>query len=768
MYATVLIDISSKQLNRLFDYKIPLHLEKKIKKGMRVVVDFNNGFRLAYVVGIKDTSKYATKDVLYPLDDKPIISSSQFKIIEHLQTKSFATFLDCFERVVPNALHGRYEYTFEVINEDKLDEKLYPYVKNNKINIKEIAEDDFLMFNKELEKGNIIKTTTIKDKIKSSYKRMLFINDLNVKLTNKQQLIVDSLSRPKFEDELIEEGHSKNIINRLIKNKVLTFELVESYKEYTQEFDLNEDVFNLTSEQENAVKKIDLNKASKNLLYGPPGSGKTEVYLRLVDKVLKAGKQALILVPEISLIPQMVSRVKGRFSLEVAVYHSRLTAKQRYDAYRMVKSNHAKIIVGTRSSIFLPNDNFGIIILDEAHDMSFIQKTSPYYDTKEIAYLLSEVKKIPVILGTATPTISLYYNANLGKLKLLKLSEPIYKNNVKIKIVDMKEELKKGNLSMFSNELKLAIEKTLQKNEQIIILVNRRGYAPFVMCRACGFTYICPTCNISLTYHQKDNVLKCHHCNYQTPFTKSCSFCKSSSVRPVGFGSEQVEEQLLKEFVNAKVIRMDSDTTTKKDSHDELLTKFLNNEANILVGTQMISKGHHFTNVSLVVVMLADQMLKLSSYLANENTYNLLTQHIGRIRKKDGTAILQAYDTDHYVLNSIVSKDFNEYYNKELDTRRLLRLEPFYNVVKITFKGLNERRTYLDLERLKNNFISRNTQIESFGPSENFRFYVNKRYHYSVTFKIPKSFKIDNLMSYFDKKYTKEYLIDIDYYPEMI
>lgn len=768
MYATVLIDISSKQLNRLFDYKIPLHLQKDIKKGMRVVVNFNNAVRLAYVVDIVKTSKYANKEVLYALDKKPIISNSQFKIIEHLQKKSFATFLDCFERVVPNALHGRYEYTFKVNNKKEIDTRLYPYIKNNNVNIKEIKEEDFVVFNKELEKGNLTKLTTIKDKIKRNYQRKLFIINDDKKLTVKQQLIIDDLKEPKLEEELLKLGHTKNIINRLINNEVLGYELIPLYKTYDQEFNLSEDVLKLTEDQQKAINKVSFKKPSRNLLYGPPGSGKTEVYLRLIEQVLKEDKQALIMVPEISLIPQMVSRVKGRFSLDVAVYHSRLTPRQRYDAYRMVKSNDVKIIIGTRSSIFLPNDNLGIIILDEAHDLSYIQKTSPYYDTKEISYLLSEIKNIPVILGTATPTISLYFDATLNKINLLKLSKPIYDSEVKIKIVDMKEELKQGNLSMFSYELKEAIRKTLDKDEQIIILVNRRGYAPFVMCRSCGFTYKCPTCNVSLTYHQKNNLLKCHHCNYETPFNSTCSFCKKKAVKPVGFGSEQVEEQLKKEFSNAKVIRMDSDTTTKKDSHDKLLTKFLNKEANILVGTQMISKGHHFENVSLVVVMLADQMLKLSSFLANENTYNLLTQHIGRIRKKDGLAILQAYDTEHYVLNSIIKKDFNLYYKEELETRRLLRLEPFYNVVKVTFKGLNDSKTYRDLERLKNNLISRNTQIEAFGPSEDFRFYVGQRYHYSVTFKIPKSFNIDSLMNYFDRRYTKEYFVDIDYYPELI
>lgn len=768
MYATVVIDISSKQLNRLFDYKIPPHLQSKVKKGMRVVVDFNNSKRLAYVVEVLKTSKHSTKEVLYVLDEKPILTNVQLKMIEYLQNKSFSTYVESFRAVVPEALHGKYEYSFEIINEDKIPLEFSSAIKGNSLDITKIKEEDFNLLHNLIRNGFIKKHVDIKNKLKISYTKKVFIINKDKKLTVKQEAIVNDLSEPKLIEELIASGHTKNIINRLINNGVLGFELIETFKEHTQTFNLKEEVFNLTKEQEKAVNDVDLDREGRYLLFGPPGSGKTEVYLRLIEKVLEMEKQVLILVPEISLIPQIVSRIKERYSDDIAVYHSSLTAKTRYDTYRKVKDQKVKIVVGTRSSIFLPIDKLGLIVLDEAHDMSYIQKNAPYYDAKELSFLLSQIKKIPVVLGTATPTVSLYYEADLGKLQMLKLSKPIIEKKVKMKLIDMKEELIQGNLSMFSQDLREAIIETLKKGEQIIILVNRRGYAPFVLCRTCGFVYKCPTCDVSLVYHKKDNSLKCHHCGYNQKMATSCTICKTNSVKPVGFGSEQVEEELKIEFPQVKVIRMDSDTTRKRGSHDRLLTKFLNKEADILLGTQMVSKGHHFENVSLVVVMLADQMLKLSSYLANEKTYNLLTQHIGRIRKHDGLAILQAYDTNHYVLDSILKGDFKTYYEKELSTRKLLKLEPLYNVVKITFKGKEINKTYKDLERLKNNFIVRNTQIEGFGPSENYMFYLNGRYHYSVTFKIPKSFNIDSLMNYFDRKYAKEYLIDIDYYPEII
>lgn len=768
MYATVVVDISSKQLNRLFEYKIPPHLTHKVKKGMRVVVDFNNRKRLAYVVNVVKTSKHSTKEVLYVLDDKPILTNVQLKMIEYLQKKSFSTYVETFQAVVPEALHGKYEYSFEIINPKEIPSQFNSAIKDKTLDIKKIKEEDFNLLYNLISKGYIKKHVDIKNKLKITYTKRVFIKNKNKRLTLKQEAIVNALNEPTLINKLIAQGYSKNIIERLINNGVLGYELVETFKEHKQMFNLEEDVFELTVEQQKAVSDVNLNKSGRYLLYGPPSSGKTEVYLRLIEKVLKLEKQVLVLVPEISLIPQMVSRIKERYSHDVAVYHSGLTAKTRYDTYRKIRDQKVKIIVGTRSSIFLPIDKLGLIILDEAHDMSFIQKNPPYYDAKDLSFLLSEIKNCPVVLGTATPTVSLYYEADLGILKMLRLSKPIIKKEVKIKLIDMKEELIQGNLSMFSNDLKAAINETLQKGEQIIILVNRRGYAPFVLCRTCGFVYKCPTCDVSLVFHKKNNSLKCHHCGYSQQMSTTCVACKTNSVRPVGFGSEQVEEELQIEFPGVKVIRMDSDTTSRRGSHDKLLTKFLNKEADVLLGTQMVSKGHHFENVSLVVVMLADQMLKLSSYLANEKTYNLLTQHIGRIRKHDGKAILQAYDTTHYVLESIVKKDFKAYYEKELSTRKLLKLEPIYNVVKVTFKGKEISKTYRDLEKLKNNFISRNTQIEGFGPSEDYMFYLNGRYHYSVTFKIPKSFNIDSLMNYFDRKYAKEYLIDIDYYPEII
>ncbi|NLN50859.1 MAG: primosomal protein N' [Acholeplasmataceae bacterium] len=768
MYATVVLDISTKQLNRLFDYKIPLDLIKEIEVGMRVVVDFNNRKRLAYVVKISKTSKHATKEILYSLDSSPTLTKTQLKLINFLQQKAFSSYIKAFKTAIPQGLHGRYEYQIKVVKPEMLKTGFEKYVQNGLIDLNAILEKDFKELNRLLKTGVLEKQTIIKERYKTTYTRELFLKNVNYKLTLKQQQIVAALTTPKLEKELLDAGYSKNIIDRLITRGVIGFKKVTDYYLASQKFKLEEEVLKLTAEQQKAVETVSFKEPKRYLLFGPPASGKTEVYLRLIEKALQAKLQTLVLVPEIALVPQMVARIKDRFSVAVATYHSDLTGRQKRDTYLKIKKEEIPIVVGTRSAIFLPLEKLGLIVLDEAHDLSYIQKTAPYYDAKEIAYLLADLKKCPVIFGTATPSVVMYYNLKVGKMKLLKLSEPIIKQNLEIKLIDMKKEFISSNLSMFSRELKRAIVHSLNNKEQIIILVNRRGYAPFTLCRNCGFVHRCPTCQLSLVYHKKTNRLVCHHCGYNISYSSSCPVCKQTKIKPVGFGTEQVQEALEAEFENIRVIRMDQDTTGEKGSHDQILTAFYNYEADVLLGTQMISKGHHFERVGLVAVLLAEQMLRLSSYLANEKAYNLISQHIGRLRKEAGLALIQSYEPNHFVLKSIVESDFELYYQEELKVRRALKLEPFYNVIKITFKGKEANKTYNLLNNIKRNIIAKNSQIAALGPTESYIFYSNKRYHYNLTLSVPKQFKIASLMNYFDLKYTKEYLIEIDYYPDQI
>lgn len=768
MIATVILDITTKKLNKSFDYNVPNHLINKIKIGKRVVVPFNNQKRLAYVIQIKKESQFANKDISYVLDENPILTRTQLEIIEHIKENSFSSYSLTFKTVVPKSLHANYDYEFICLDESKLPIEFKILIKNNKISLKDITEDQQSLFN-QLVKDNIIrKQTIISATPKIYYDKLLKINKTDRNVTEKQQQIISRIDKPTFKSELLEEGYSKNIINRLIKNKIITFKLVETYLPTTSNFSLNESKVPLTNEQKDIINSIKFNQYNKYLVVGPPASGKTEIILRLIKNTLKENKQVLILVPEIGLIPQMASRVKDRFNINPTIYSSNLSNRQRYESYKQVLNNEAKIIIGVRSSIFLPFKDLAAIFIDEAHDLSYIQKNMPYYDTLEIAELIAKKDKIPLINLTATPTVKMEYESSFGLYQKLVLSKPINTFKTEIKLIDMAQELKKGNTSIISIKLKEEITKRLNQGEQMIFLVNRKGYAPFLLCRSCGHVKKCPNCLVSLVYHKKDETFKCHHCGYNEKATSICPICKSDKLKPVGFGIEQVEEALYKTFKNIRILRMDQTTVKSKTGHDSILTSFLNKEADCLLGTQMVSKGHHFSNVSLVAVFLVDQMLSLSSYLSNEKTYSLLIQHIGRIRKENGLALIQTYNKNHFVLESIVNNNYQMYYNNELNIRKQLSIYPVYNIVKVTFKGKDERKTFNLLNKIKQNIIAKNSQVYIIGPTEEFIFYSNNRYHYSITIKTPKTTNIKSLLKYIDKRYYNEYLVNIDYYPDQI
>ncbi len=700
MVATVVLDIYTKKINRLYDYLIPTKFLKVLKIGMRVIVNFNGQNRLAYVVFLKDFSSYANKEVLYLLDDKPLISKTLFMLIEKIRKESFSSYVESFKTVIPKSLLTFNEYTFNVNVNNNLPLSVLKHVKNGKVNLKHFEKQDF--------------------------------SQLKTYLKNKD----------------------------LIKP-------VKKVKPYKQSFSLAEDLVFLTEDQKEVISKVSLNKYARYLLFGPKASGKTEIYLRLAEQVLKAGKQVLILVSEVSAIYQMVNRLQRRLGLEIGVFHSYLKPKQRIGIYNQVLSDKIQVVVGTRSALFMPLAKLGMIVLDEAHSDSYIQKEKPYYNTIDLASFLGNIKKAPVIYGSSTPTVNMIYDCDLGKMKLLKLDKSIVENKVKINLVDMKKELIKGNLSIISHELKDSIRKTLNKKEQIILLINRRGYAPFLLCRSCGYVPKCPNCQINLVYHKKKAVLKCHHCGYQEKLTTVCPLCGFNNIKPIGFGIEQVIEVLKDEFKDIKIVQVDQDTL-KEEKIDEALSLFASKQADLLIGTEMISKSHHFENVSLVGILLADQALSLSGLLTNEKAYNLFKQHIGRIRKLDGKAIIQAYDINHFVLKSIVKDDFNLYYQRELEYRKLNKLPPFYNIMKITFKGLDEKKTFNSLMALKRSILAKNTQLEILGPTERYLFFVDSSYSYSLLIKAPKSYNLDLLGQYFEKRFNKFYVTHIDKYPNYV
>ena len=399
---------------------------------------------------------------------------------------------------------------------------------------------------------------------------------------------------------------------------------------------------------------------------------------------------AIVLVPEISLTPQMVNRFLARFGESIAVLHSKLSIGERFDEWQKIKNGEVKIVIGARSAIFAPVRNLGIIIIDEEHDMSYKSEMTPRYNAKEIANYIARNNNCPLVLGSATPDITSFYQAELGKINLYKLTKRA--NNSKLpstKIIDLRYELSQGNRSMLGLELQKAIKSNLEKKEQTILFLNRRGYSTFIMCRECGYVAKCKNCNISLTYHKYENKLKCHYCGYEIPVMKECPNCNSKKIKYFGTGTQKLEEEIHKLFPEATTVRMDIDTVSKKNSHEEILKKFQEENIDILVGTQMIAKGHHFPKVTLVGVVSADGTLNIEDYRAVEKTFQTIVQVSGRAGRgeKDGSVYIQTYNPDHYAITLAQKQDYEEFYKTELELRKRLKYPPFCDIILIRFTG---------------------------------------------------------------------------------
>ena len=500
--------------------------------------------------------------------------------------------------------------------------------------------------------------------------------------------------------------------------------------------------------------------------------------MQLIEKVLNEHKTSILLVPEISLTPQTVNRFIARFGKEnIAVLHSKLSVGERYDSWQKIHNGTAKIIIGARSAIFAPVDNLGIVIIDEEHDSSYKSDMSPRYDAKEIAKHICKENNIPLVLGSATPDIDTYYRAKNDEIVLLELTKRA--NNSKlptIEVVDLREELAKGNKSMISSRLYSEIEKNLQNKQQTILYLNRRGFSTFVMCRNCGYTVKCRNCNINLTYHSNTNKLKCHYCGYEEKLMSICPECGSNQIRYFGTGTQKLEYEINKLFPQASVIRMDIDTVTKKNSHEQILEKFKNENIDILIGTQMVVKGHHFPNVTLVGVIAADGSLNIDDFRANERTFQILTQVAGRAgREKDkGRVIIQTYNPDNFSIECAKKNNYELFYNTEIGLRKQLKYPPFCDIILIGFTSENEEKLASVAQRvhnyLKNRVINENIGIILYKALPSPIDKIKNKYRWRILIKCKFSKEIINLMDDVINEYyklnSKETRITIDVNPK--
>lgn len=660
MIAEIIINRTAKRLNRTFDYKVPIELEELIMIGSTVLVPFGKSSTLeeGYVVGIKENTTYEVKEIV---KIKHNLTEKQIELAKWMAKRYFCNVSDCIKQMLTPGTKSK---------------KAEKNVQDKTINVVYLKKDiDEIQFDIEMGKIKSEKQKKILQFLKSNEGATVPEIEL---FTDGSRAIVKTLEKNGYVE----------IVEKKIERNPLANKKIEKTKN-----------LKLTDEQKNAYDKVVLdmitNSYEQFLLYGVTGSGKTEVYLQLIDKALKQEKTAIVLVPEISLTPQMIDRFIARFNKdEIAVLHSKLSIGERYDEWNKIKEGKAKIIIGARSAIFAPTENIGIIIIDEEHDSSYKSEAIPKYDAKEIAKRIAKENNCPLVLGSATPDLITYYKAQQGKVTLLELSKRA--NNSKlpeVEIVDLKMELANGNRSMLSTKLYGEIEQNLKQHRQTILFLNRRGFSTFIMCRECGYTVKCKNCNISMTYHKTENKLKCHYCGYEENVVTVCPECHSTKIRYFGTGTQKLEQEINKLFPEASTIRMDIDTVTKKNSHEEILDKFKNENIDILIGTQMVVKGHHFPNVTLVGVIAADSSLNIDDYRANERTFQILTQVAGRAGREqlDGKVIIQTYNPDNFSIICAQKQDYKMFYNTEIALREQLKYPPFCDIILIGFNSLNEK-----------------------------------------------------------------------------
>jgi len=606
MIAEIIINSNAKELNRTFDYKIPNEYSDKIKIGSIVLVPFGRMKRLeeGFVINIKEKSDFETKEIA-KICENEFLNEEKIEIANWMAKRYFCNLSECIKLMLPPGTTNK-----EV--EKRIKEKTGQFVYLSKdIDEIEIAiENGIIKSDKQI---RVLRFLSENDEIT--------IPELEI-YTDVSRAIVKTLEK---------NGYVEIIEKQIERNPFINKEIKKSGK------------LEFTEEQKRAYfeirQAIDNEENTEFLLFGITGSGKTEIYLQSIEKVVNEGKSSIMLVPEISLTPQMVDRFISRFGEDnIAVLHSKLSIGERYDAWNRIVKGKANIIIGARSAIFAPVQNLGLIIIDEEHDNSYQSEMTPRYDAKEVARILTKRHSCPLILGSATPDMKTYYNAIEGNTRLLILTQRANKASLpEVEIIDLREELANGNRSMISTKLYEEIEKNIKNKEQTILFLNRRGYSTFIMCRDCGHTIKCKNCNIAMTYHLKQNRLKCHYCGYEEKVPTICPECQSTNIRYFGTGTQKVEEEINKIFPEATTIRMDVDTVSKKNSHEEILNKFKNENIDILIGTQMVVKGHHFPKVTLVGVITADNSLNMEDFRANERTFQILTQVARKSRKRRAT-----------------------------------------------------------------------------------------------------------------------------------
>ncbi|WP_026701011.1 primosomal protein N' [Salibacterium aidingense] len=801
MYAKVIVDVAAAQTNRAFDYRIPEEFDGIVKPGMRIVVPFGPRKIQGFVWKITDQTELSrVKPLQEILDPYPVLTNELLELGEWLALETVCFLITAYQSMIPSAIRAKPKKILRPAGDPaELPAELQPlFAETKEINWEQAAagKEIRLALKKALQNEELIIDYRLQDRTNKKTVRVLRLpssgptKDYKTELGNKakkQTEVMNWISSyypntsVTAQTVMKQLGVTQGVIQSLVKKGLLLEEYREIYRDPYEHHSFSETERPLLTDQQKQVLQpihtaVEKREYVPFLLHGVTGSGKTEVYLRAIETVLDKGKEAIVLVPEISLTPQMVERFKERFGSQVAVLHSALSSGEKYDEWRKVHRKEVKVAVGARSAVFAPFENLGIVIIDEEHEGSYKQEDHPRYHARQVALWRGNYHGCPVILGSATPSLESYARASRNVYQLLELPGRV--NNTampEVEITDMREELKQGNRSAFSRLLLEKIRDRLNKGEQIVLFLNRRGYSTFVMCRNCGYTAACPHCEITLTYHHTGRLLKCHYCGYHEPMVNKCPECDSDHIRFFGTGTQKVQEEITQLLPEARVIRMDVDTTSRKGSHEKLLQSFRNEEADILLGTQMIAKGLDFPKITLVGVLAADTMLHLPDFRAPERTFQLLTQVSGRAGrdKLRGEVVVQTYTPEHYSIQYARTHDFQAFAQAEMGQRKRGGYPPYYYITLLTVSHENAAKAMKTVDQMAAHLkTALSPESKILGPTVSPIARIKDRYRYQCMIKYknePDLIRILNDMhSNYQKEMAKEDLtISIDMEPQM-
>lgn len=717
MVVGVLVQLSSQNIDKIFDYIVPNDLESSIKVGIRVLVPFGRQTLEGFVLEIKDNSDRDLKEIYSILDRDIVLNDELLLLGKQIQKSTLSTLISAYQVMLPKALKA----------------KAGVLVSKKYQTFYELTDKSYLASSSAQEK--ILRLFS--DKKTISRKELLAI--------------------------------SSSALSTLIEKKVLSEIKKEDYR---IKYEVNKDKKKvLTPSQQKVVNSVLENQQNVPfLLFGVTGSGKTEVYMQIIEKVLKRGETAIMLVPEISLTPQMVEQFSNRFGNQIAALHSALSEGEKYDEWRRIARGEASIVIGARSAIFAPLKNIGIIIMDEEHSDSYKQgDKSPRYHARDVAIWRAKYHSCPVLLGSATPSLESMARAEKGVYQLLVLKERVNgKSLPNVEIIDMNKEAKNG-ISHITNRLLGELSSCIDRGEQAILFLNRRGFSTFVTCKNCSETIKCPNCDITLTYHKSNRMLRCHYCGYATPLPKVCPHCKEEALSDLGVGTEKIEEELHGLLPNARVLRMDVDTTSRKGAHKKMIDAFRNHEYDILLGTQIVAKGLDFSDVTLVGVINADTSLNIPDFRSSENTYSLLSQVAGRSGRsqKTGKVYIQTFNPDHYAISFVKEHDYLGFYREEMKIRRRLGYPPFYFLCYLKISGKEADYLFQEALKIKRSLERNLGHTTILGPTTLAVFKVNNIYRYGIILKYKREEALYDILIKIQNHYKSNHKlrVDIDFNP---